>query len=319
MDLAESSRQNHRTAQYSYVGKDLWIPGSEPVLVAGIHKGDSKVCAHVSDSSSDLHSWLSPQAMVPYHAPFGSAKLGKASVASSSSTKQSRRYLTHRSWSWLCGLLENCAEQSHCDHRLLNQLALFNFINLTNGIALSSLSQGQILTELQCLPGGIAEQQEQSLQVCCAHVAAQRAPTQHVSISPPLYYETIFPFEITLVTKGACSCWWAQASDGLQARCTPRIMAISSKLHTKRDGWDSAAFSEQNKITLSAQGQTQLKRSFKDLWSANPTQKKVWMVSLERQRLSFVFFLKIWDKIWDIYLVWGEERRKKKADKHLHL
>lgn len=41
------------------------------------------------------------------------------------------------------------------------------------------------------------------------------------------------------------------------------------------------------------------------------------MVSLERQRLSFVCFLKIWDKIGDIYLVWGEE--KKKRDKHLHL
>lgn len=79
-------------------------------------------------------------------------------------------------------------------------------INLTDGIALSSLSQGQILAELQCLPGGIAEQQEQSLQVC-AHVAAQRAPTGHMGISPLLYSKTNFPFEITLVTKGAFNCW----------------------------------------------------------------------------------------------------------------
>lgn len=42
------------------------------------------------------------------------------------------------------------------------------------------------------------------------------------------------------------------------------------------------------------------------------------MVSLERQRLSLVCFLKIWDKIKDIYLVWREER-KKKGDEHLYL
>lgn len=34
------------------------------------------------------------------------------------------------------------------------------------------------------------------------------------------------------------------------------------------------------------------------------------MVSLERQRLSFVCFLKTWDKIGDVYLVWAEERKK---------
>lgn len=71
-----------------YIGKHLWIPGSDPVLVAGIHKAvtsascDSTVCVHVSDSSSDLLSWLQTQAMVPNHASFGSApKLGKAGVA----------------------------------------------------------------------------------------------------------------------------------------------------------------------------------------------------------------------------------------------
>lgn len=47
----------------------------------------------------------------------------------------------------------------------------------------------------QCLPGGIVEQQEpglvQSLQAC-AHVAAQRAPTEHVGI-PPLNIRPFFP------------------------------------------------------------------------------------------------------------------------------
>lgn len=41
------------------------------------------------------------------------------------------------------------------------------------------------------------------------------------------------------------------------------------------------------------------------------------MVFLERQRSSFVCFLKIWDKIEDIYLGRGEE--KKKGDEHLYL
>ena len=53
------------------------ILGSDPVTVAGVRKPiisescDAKVCAHVSNSSSDLHSRLPAQAIAPSRSPFG--------------------------------------------------------------------------------------------------------------------------------------------------------------------------------------------------------------------------------------------------------
>lgn len=105
--------------------------------MAGIRKSvppgscDSKVCAHVSDSSSDLHSWLPTQAMVPNPAAAGSVpKLGEAGAAHKPPAA-AKMVPPKRAEGTLHtgGLPGNCAGQSHCDHRLLNPLAVFNIIN----------------------------------------------------------------------------------------------------------------------------------------------------------------------------------------------
>lgn len=208
MNLAESSRQNYRTVECfmlektsGYQGQNLsqWHPSScntRELWLRGVCTcvwqpfWAASVAASPGHGGQPRSFWLCTSA--------GQGR--RCSQASSSckhgATKQSRRYLTHRSWSWLCGLLGNCAGQSHCDHRLFNQSAVFNIFSLTNGIAPSFLTQGQILAELQCSPGGIAKQQEQglvqSLQIC-AHVAAQRAPKQSIWASLLLLF-TIRPF-----------------------------------------------------------------------------------------------------------------------------
>lgn len=68
---------------------------------------------------------------MPNHTPSGVRQLGAHNPpAAVNMVPPNRAEGTHTQvLKLMCGLLKNWVGQSHCDHRLLNQLAVFNIIN----------------------------------------------------------------------------------------------------------------------------------------------------------------------------------------------